>query len=195
MVEIDSNAILVEPIKSRKDAEMIRAYKLFLTRLKRAGLVPKKHVLDNKVSDAIKISYVTKTRYNSSSYHQDVIDVIRQRWPYATSKFTSLASLPAYPTAFPSNYGTNCCRKQRSRSTYYGNPMQHPQYLHTRTKVALLTTTKCHWHLWDVRPKCMKRQTSEEHGLIIPSMDGTFTPPWNIIAPMHVTSSPPKVSD
>ncbi len=26
MVEIDSNAILVEPMKSRKDAEMIRAY-------------------------------------------------------------------------------------------------------------------------------------------------------------------------
>ena len=50
MVEIDSNAILVEPMKSRKDEEMIRAYNALLLRLKQAGIVPKKHVLDNKVS-------------------------------------------------------------------------------------------------------------------------------------------------
>ena len=50
MVEIDSNAILVEPMKSRKDEEMIRAYNALLLRLKRAGIIPKKHVLDNKVS-------------------------------------------------------------------------------------------------------------------------------------------------
>jgi hypothetical protein len=30
MVDIDSNAILVEPMKSRKDEEMIRAYKTLL---------------------------------------------------------------------------------------------------------------------------------------------------------------------
>jgi hypothetical protein len=30
MVEIDSSAILVEPMKSRKDAEMIRAYNALL---------------------------------------------------------------------------------------------------------------------------------------------------------------------
>jgi len=34
LVEIDSNAILVEPMKSRKDAEMIRAYESLLQRLK-----------------------------------------------------------------------------------------------------------------------------------------------------------------
>ena len=54
MVEIDSNAILVEPMKSRKDAEMIRAYESLLLRLKRAGIVPKKHVLDNEVSENMK---------------------------------------------------------------------------------------------------------------------------------------------
>jgi hypothetical protein len=50
MVEIDSSAILVEPMKSCKDEEMIRAYNALLLRLKRAGVVPKKHVLDNEVS-------------------------------------------------------------------------------------------------------------------------------------------------
>ncbi len=48
MVEIDSNAILIEPMKSRKDEEMIRAYNTLLLQLKQAGIVPKKHVLDNK---------------------------------------------------------------------------------------------------------------------------------------------------
>ena len=51
MVEIDSNAILVEPMKSRKDEIMIRAYNALLLRLKRAGIVPKKHFLDNEVSE------------------------------------------------------------------------------------------------------------------------------------------------
>jgi hypothetical protein len=34
MVEIDSNAILTEPMKNHKDAEMIRAYNTLLLRLK-----------------------------------------------------------------------------------------------------------------------------------------------------------------
>ncbi len=54
IVEINSNAILVEPMKSRKDEEMIRAYNALLLQLKRAGIVPKKHFLDNKVSDNMK---------------------------------------------------------------------------------------------------------------------------------------------
>ena len=54
MVEIDSNAILVEPMKSRKDAEMIRAYTALISRLKRAGITPKKHVLNNEVSEKMK---------------------------------------------------------------------------------------------------------------------------------------------
>jgi hypothetical protein len=54
LVKINSNAILVEPMKSRKDAEMIRAYNALLLQLKRAGIIPKKHVLDNKVLENIK---------------------------------------------------------------------------------------------------------------------------------------------
>ncbi len=54
MVEIDSNAILVKPMKSCKEAEMIQAYDAPLQQLKQAGIVPKKHVLDNKVSENMK---------------------------------------------------------------------------------------------------------------------------------------------
>mmetsp|Transcript_9146 Transcript_9146/g.14106 ORF Transcript_9146/g.14106 Transcript_9146/m.14106 type:complete len:92 (+) Transcript_9146:165-440(+) len=50
MLEIDSNAILVEPMKSKTDAEMQRAYLTLIGRLKRAGVHIKKHVLDNECS-------------------------------------------------------------------------------------------------------------------------------------------------
>jgi hypothetical protein len=54
MMEIDSNTIFVEPMKSCKDAEMVRAFNALLLRLKWADIVPKKHVLDNKVSENMK---------------------------------------------------------------------------------------------------------------------------------------------
>ena len=54
MVEIDINAILVEPLKRRKDSEVTQAYHVLVMQLKRAGIVPRKHVIDNEVSDAIK---------------------------------------------------------------------------------------------------------------------------------------------
>ena len=54
MVDIDSSGILVEPLKSRKDAELHRAYTSLMTRLNRAGIFPKKHVLDNEISQAMK---------------------------------------------------------------------------------------------------------------------------------------------
>ncbi len=54
LVEINSNTILVEPMKNRKDAEMIQAYNALLLRLTRAGISPKKHVLDNEVLENMK---------------------------------------------------------------------------------------------------------------------------------------------
>ena len=62
MVEIDSNAILVEPISSRNDHELARAYQVLMTRLLHAGIVPKKHILDNKVLEAMKT--IIKDEYN-----------------------------------------------------------------------------------------------------------------------------------
>ena len=54
MVDIYSNAILVEPIKSCKDPELTRAYRAMMTRLNWAGIIPKKHILYNAVSEALK---------------------------------------------------------------------------------------------------------------------------------------------
>ncbi|KAL7544208.1 hypothetical protein ACHAWF_007592 [Thalassiosira exigua] len=53
-VDIDSSGILVEPIKNRSDNELTRAYRQIMRRLHRANIYPKKHVLDNEISAAMK---------------------------------------------------------------------------------------------------------------------------------------------
>ena len=45
MVKVDSRAILVEPIKSHKDTEMIRSYNALLLQLWQTGITPKEHVI------------------------------------------------------------------------------------------------------------------------------------------------------
>ena len=54
MVEVDSNSILVELLKSHKEAELICGYKSLLRQLQQAGIVPRKHVMANKISKAMK---------------------------------------------------------------------------------------------------------------------------------------------
>ena len=54
LVEIDNNAILVEPIKNRTDAEITGAYCAMMLRLKQVVIINQKHILDNEVSNAMK---------------------------------------------------------------------------------------------------------------------------------------------
>ena len=54
IVDINSNSILVKPINSRKDTELTRAYLTMMLRLRRAEIIPKKHILDNEVSESLK---------------------------------------------------------------------------------------------------------------------------------------------
>ena len=64
IVNIDSNAILVKPIKSHKGAELTQAYWTMILRLRRAGIIHKKHILDNEVSEALKNKYRMNTKCN-----------------------------------------------------------------------------------------------------------------------------------
>ena len=54
MGKIDSSAILVKLMKSRKDSKMIQAYNALSLQIRRAGIAPKKHGMDNKVSETMK---------------------------------------------------------------------------------------------------------------------------------------------
>ena len=54
MVNIDSSGVLVEPMKSRNDAEMMHVYQTLVQCLQHANIMPKKHVPDNEVSKGMK---------------------------------------------------------------------------------------------------------------------------------------------
>ena len=54
LVELDSSWILVEALKDITHEEMERAYLHLLQRIKKAGVQPKKHIMDNEVSDPLK---------------------------------------------------------------------------------------------------------------------------------------------
>jgi hypothetical protein len=48
LIEIDSNAVLVEAMKNRSAREMIRAYLVLVSCLRNAGVSPKMHIVDNE---------------------------------------------------------------------------------------------------------------------------------------------------
>jgi hypothetical protein len=88
MVKIDSNDTRLEPLKSRKDQELIRGYGSLVTRLRHAGIVPKKHVLGNEISEHMK-NHITNS--NSNSCLLGVIGAMLQKLPSVTSKHISSA--------------------------------------------------------------------------------------------------------
>jgi hypothetical protein len=63
LIDFDSDAILVEPMKNRTSSEMIRAYQTLIDRLRTAGSIPKLHILDNECSqdfrDTIRLNEMT----------------------------------------------------------------------------------------------------------------------------------------
>ena len=64
MCEMDSNSILSETMKDRTAGEMVRAYQKLLRKLRHASMAPKKHVLDNKMSNEFK----DNVRMNEMAY-------------------------------------------------------------------------------------------------------------------------------
>ena len=50
LIEMDSNAILVEAMQNRTSGEMVQAYQKLVDRLKLHGFSPNMHILDNKCS-------------------------------------------------------------------------------------------------------------------------------------------------
>jgi hypothetical protein len=54
LTHIDSIAILQEAMKNRTSGKMIRAYQVLIDRLRRAGVTPKRHILDNECSTDFK---------------------------------------------------------------------------------------------------------------------------------------------
>ncbi len=54
LIKINSDAILIEPMKIRTARVMIRAYQTLIDQLRTTCIVPKLHILDNKCSQTFK---------------------------------------------------------------------------------------------------------------------------------------------
>ena len=54
LVEIDQNIIISEPTQSRTSGELTKDYQALMKRLKRKGITPKNHILDNECSQELK---------------------------------------------------------------------------------------------------------------------------------------------
>ena len=53
MVELDSSEILIEAIKERKAEKMKATCLVLLARIKRQGVNPTNHIMDNEVSELL----------------------------------------------------------------------------------------------------------------------------------------------
>ena len=49
----DTNAVLVEPTKTRSDADMLHAYDVLYDTLENAGYTPQLNILENEASTAL----------------------------------------------------------------------------------------------------------------------------------------------
>ena len=82
LYDYDSNAILVELMKSRTDAEYLRAYAIVTKHLTDRGLHPQFQMLDNECSVALQQAMTTagvefQRRGKSNSHFQKSF----HRWP------------------------------------------------------------------------------------------------------------------
>jgi hypothetical protein len=182
-------------MKSRKDEEMIRAYNALLLRLKQAGIVPKKHVLDNKVSENMKNHIRDTCKFDMELVPPGCHRRNAAKVAIRNFKTHFLSVLAGVANDFPQAHGTGSSHKPRSQSTSSNNLMPPQMCRHTLTSADRLTTTKCRLPRWDVRPRCMRRPTNMAHGHIIRWMIGICSCHPNIVIHIAATSSTPRVND
>ena len=78
LVELDSDTIMVTPMKNRTSKEMIRAYQVLVDRLRAYGVQPKHHMLDNECSqdfkDAIKGNNMTYQLATAHDHRRNIAE-------------------------------------------------------------------------------------------------------------------------
>jgi hypothetical protein len=194
MVEIDSNAILVKPMKSRKDQEMIRAYDALVKRLQRAGVQPKKHVLDNEISENMKEHIRDKCKFKlelvpPGCHRKNAAEVGIRNF-----KAHTLSVMAGVADNFLPSLWDRLLPQTEITLNLLANPMPPQPSPLMPISTDPSTTTKCRLRQWVVRSKCMKKRTNMELGLTIVWKDGTSTPPLSTIESTGATSRPPKAT-
>lgn len=194
MVDIDSNAILVEPLKNRKDGELIRGYEQLLARLTRAGIKPKKHVLDNEVSATMKDIITNKYQMTyelvppGCHRHNAAEVAIRNFKAHFLSVLAGVSSdfpLSLWDKLLPQTEITLNLRRQ-SNATPTVSAYAHLNGPFDYNKMPL-APMGCNVQVHE-------KADSVAPGLFIPLMVGTSTPLQNTTAPIVATSRTPKAT-
>jgi hypothetical protein len=184
MVDIDSNAILVEPMKSCKDQEMIRAYDALVKRLLQAGVKPKKHMPDNEISE------------NMKEYIRDKYKFTRNAAEVRNFKAHFLSILAGTATTFPpslwdellpqAEITLNMLRQSNATPTVlaYAHHLCGPFDYNKMPLAPMGCEVQVH-----------KKQIRGDHGLTTAWMVGISARLQSTTESTNVTSSPPRVRD
>jgi hypothetical protein len=165
MVEIDRNAILVEPMKSCKDAEMIRAYDVLLNQLKQVSIVPKKHILNNKVSENMKNHIRDMHKFNMELVppwcHQ------RNAAEVAICNFKAhfLSVLMGVSDNFPPSLWDWLLPQTKITINLIRQSNATPNVLAYAHLSGPFDYTKCRSPQWDATRRYMRKPTNAAHGI------------------------------
>ena len=167
MVEIDSSNILVEPLKSKESEEMQAGYLKLIGRLKKAGLEPAKHIMDNEISADMKECITEKCKLElvpPGCHRRNVAEVAIK-----TFKKHFISILAGLPESFPmrlwcellpqAELTCNILRPSHARPSISAHAFMHGPFNFDRTPLAPLgCEVQCH-------KKADKRGTWAEHSV------------------------------
>ena len=111
MCEIDGNAVLVEPMKNKTEEEMVETYQIMIDRLKTGGSFPKKHILDNEISEKYK-NQLRKMECIGNWCRSVFAEETLPKKQHKHLKAISNQSYAGSPTIFHSTNGIHCYRRQ-----------------------------------------------------------------------------------
>ena len=164
MVEIGSNAILVDPLKNNTDSELTRAYRAMMLGLNHSGNFPNRHILDNEVCTAMKTiihdEYKMKLELVPPGFHRrNAAEVAIQNF-----KDDFLSLLASTAEGFPPELWGQLLPQaevtvnilQKSNAAPNVSAYSHISRPFDYYKMPL--------DQWDVRSKYMRRQTSAARG-------------------------------
>ncbi|KAL7481421.1 LOW QUALITY PROTEIN: hypothetical protein ACHAW6_007144 [Cyclotella cf. meneghiniana] len=157
MVKIDSNTILLKLLKRRKDLELIHRYDSLIKHLLRAGVSPKKYVLDNEIShhmkDYIKVKYHFTLKLVPPGCHCcNAAKVAIHNF-----KEHSLSVLAGTADSFPPSLWDCLLPQTKIMLNLLCQPNATPTISAFAHLSSLFDYKICLWLQWDTKSMCTKR--------------------------------------
>ncbi len=112
-IHLDANYIFVEPMKTKTEREMMRAYQRIVDRMKRAGLGLQEHKLDNEASNAFK-ECITRNGMKYKLVPPKTTAATKPNAPSRLPRHILSRFLPASTTSSHCHFGANSSNRQNS---------------------------------------------------------------------------------